>query len=88
MADIMKSELSKLSAAAAPIPDEPPKQNSSSLADASRNPKRFNFSEADVSVSEKDMEEYRKGKTLASDPMAGYLDQNEGALSKKQRKAH
>ena len=88
MADIMKSELSKLSAAAAPIPDEPPKQSSSSLANAAGNPKRFNFSEADVSVSEKDMEEYRKGKTLASDPMAGYLDQNEGALSKKQRKAH
>ena len=88
MADIMKSELSKLSAAAAPIPDEPPKQSSSSLANAAGNPKCFNFSEADVSVSEKDMEEYRKGKTLASDPMAGYLDQNEGALSKKQRKAH
>ena len=44
MADIMKSELSKLSAAAAPIPDEPPKQSSSSLANAARDSKRFNFS--------------------------------------------
>jgi pre-mRNA-processing factor SLU7 len=87
MEDIMKGELSKLAASTAAPPPAPLKPSTGSLADDSRNSKRFNSSDADVSVTDKCMEEYRKGKMLASDPMAGYLDQEEGGSTKKQRKA-
>ena len=86
MADIMQTELAKLAAlsAAAP-PPETQKPGASLLAEA-RNPKRF--SEADVSVSEQDIKEYRKGKSLADDPMASYLHKEQAATPKKQHKAH
>jgi pre-mRNA-processing factor SLU7 len=88
MEDIMKGELSKLTAAKATPPPAPLKSSTGSLADDTRNSKRFNSSDVDVSVTDESMEEYRKGKMLASDPMAGYLDQEEGVSTKKQRKAH
>jgi len=83
MADIMQAELAKL---AAPPAAAPPPQNQNPSAEAARNPKRF--SEADVSVSEQDMEEYRKGKSLADDPMASYLQKEQAAALKKHRKVH
>jgi pre-mRNA-processing factor SLU7 len=79
MEDIMKGELSKLTAPAAP-------PSTSSPAHEARNPKRFNSGDADVSMTEKDLEDYRKGKLLASDPMAGYLDHDDSGSTKKQRK--
>jgi pre-mRNA-processing factor SLU7 len=91
MADIMKGELTKLAAASAGAPPpDPARQSVGSVADTARNianAKRFNSSEADVSVTEKDMEEYRKGKMLGSDPMAKYVDQEDSGVAKKQRKS-
>jgi pre-mRNA-processing factor SLU7 len=89
MEDIMKSELSKITAAAVPPPPALMKPSTSSPAGETQNHnKRFNSSDADVTVTEKCMEVYHKGKMLASDPMAGYLDQDDGGSAKKQRKAH
>ncbi len=88
MADIMKSELSKLAAVAtSSSPSKTQYHAVTSVTDTARNTNRFNSSEADVSVSEKDMEEYRKGKMLASDPMATYIDADDISSAKKQRKS-
>jgi hypothetical protein len=83
----MKNELSKLAAAAAVPPCDTQSQILNSVHSAPRNTKRFNSSEVDVSVSEKDMEDYRKGKLLASDPMADYVDADDISSAKKQRKS-
>ncbi len=88
MADIMKSELSKLAAAATgAAPHETQRHIATHVTDTARNARRFNSSEMDVSVSEKDMEDYRKGKLLASDPMATYVDADDMSSAKKQRKS-
>jgi pre-mRNA-processing factor SLU7 len=89
MSEIMTEELAKLASpapGATVSPRQPNKQNTVAPANSFQHRARSSI-DSDVPIAEADIEEYRKGKLLASDPMAGYVDPEDSGFAKKQRRS-